>query len=821
MTYNLQGIVNKVLKSRKGLLVSTIASLILGITIVLTLSSLSTQSEEILLSDIQKQYGNMDLYIEFETQVNNQDIQRMNDFLYKREDVKEIEVAFVGQYQVNSNINTYTVGVENGNLSKSRYKFNENISENQCIINQSLADALNVEIGDKVVVQNTELSIIEILKDIKDTSSVPDVLLVNSKNIDRFTFKPYIMIDAVSVSDLLKLTVDIKQYDTSLLVYNLFDDSQISAVLSSTKSFLSFLSIISVIMCACIVISNLQLFLFSFSKQLNLLRIIGMNRNQVFLFLLRVGTTMNIVGTSIAFISYLLSYRLIEKWMGHIIFSTEFRSTLLLKQTILLTVLCFIAFEAVILFTALKLRKGLAIGNKASGYKFLKGKVNIILGLLFYLFAILLYTKNLKFVYTEGSDLSLSTPIAVVSILLFIFGSLILIAYFLSFIFKMFIALTEKIKLPTLTIGLKLIQPHMGRNLAIVIALTAVFIIVIVSSGMYSTIAFNNHQFIENQFKLDMVITDRATEPTIDQTFVNRLNEVSSIKNIAVMGENYSFLNISSESHYVRSNYVTFNELRELGLLTNSSIDPFNQIVVYEKYAQKYNLKVGDSINLSTGNLSDLSDPNKRVTYATFQIGEIIKGDTGELLIDWSNHTLGEEGRKIKTIHIGTEDPQKTIKALEGIKSLYPTMKWQLKTDAIKESDALLKARFLSMIIIMCVVYFLVSVATFNMLVSHVITKKKEYAILRTIDLNETKYLQIIVLIPMVYQLISAVLGFTIGTISIHMMSIIDSKQLAHVNSSFPLTILVTSLGIGGLLFFIVGKKLYRDKITDALKYDF
>lgn len=76
-------------------------------------------------------------------------------------------------------------------------------------------------------------------------------------------------------------------------------------------------------------------------------------------------------------------------------------------------------------------------------------------------------------------------------------------------------------------------------------------------------------------------------------------------------------------------------------------------------------------------------------------------------------------------------------------------------------------------------------------------------------------------MIPLIYQMIAAFFGFSIGLASIHMLSFIDSKKLAHIDLSFPSVALLCTLGIGFVIFNRIGKKMYREKISEALKYEF
>ena len=826
MTYNMQHIVNKILRRRKGLMFSTLVSLIIGITIVLTLLSLATQSEKILLSDIQKQYGNMDLYIEFEDKYSGEKLANLSQFLDEQGTVKETSIVYVGQAAVNSstsvlNTSAYTVGTDNSILAKSRYKYAKDLSSKDCILNYSLAKALNIQVGDQIEVDGTKLKLSEIIEDVKDTSSIPDVLIIHQTAINLEKFKPYILIDAIEAGDVLALTQEIKKFDQSLLVNSLYDDHQINMMVQSTRNFLVFLAVISIVMCACMIVSNLQLFIFSFSKQLAMLRIVGMSRHQAFVFLLRIGTTLNGVGTLLAFVLYVGMQFFIESKVSQIVFNVSLERSFLLNQAIGVTVLCFLALETVIFFAALKLRHISPLATKRKNEKTHLGKKSLLLGVLCYLFSILLYAKNLEFIFTEGADISLSTQMAVVSVILFIMGSLILLGYFLEIIFGLLILVSEKMKIALFTMGLKLIRPQMKRNFTIVIALTSIFIITIISGGMYSTVRFNNHQFIEQQFELDLVITDRSTETLIDKYFVSRLKQEPSIDHVAVIGENYSFLNIAESSHYVRTNYVSFDELRKIGTLNGNDFDASKDVIVYEAFAKKNGLSVGDTLNLSSMNLSDLSNPEKRVNYHPFVIYEIIPGDEGEVILDWTYDYFDNLGRNIKTIHVASNDIEKTVLALESSKSLYPTMKWQTKKDAFAEADRLLAARFMTIILVMSLVFILVNVASFNLLISNLLSKKKEYAILRAIHLDKKSYIHLMIMIPLIYQMIAAFFGFSIGLASIHMLSFIDSKKLAHIDLSFPSVALLCTLGIGFVIFNRIGKKMYREKISEALKYEF
>ena len=821
MIYSLQDVVHKILRSRKGLLISTLVSLTIGVTIILSLIALSIQSEDIMRSEIQKQYGNMDLYVELDHPYPEAYVDELYTYINTHGNVREASICYIGFSEIDGHISAYTVLADNSALSKSRYKFVADLKASECMLNRSLAQALHVEIGDVINVENGAYTVIEILEDVAVAASMPDIIIMHQNDALSKQFKPYILVDVAEIEDALSLTESIKSFNPSLLINVLYDDTEIHKVIESTRSFLGLLAVISIVMCASIITANLQLFIFSFSKQLGLLRTIGMSRNQAFQFLMRIGTTLNGIGVGLALAVYLSLHFIIDRVLGQFVFNKSVAQPLLWQQSILVAFICFMVLECVVLVAALKLSDKSALAAKRKNEKMQISRKGLYLGIAFYLAAFVLYARNIHLILTPGTDTVISNQVAVASILLFIFGSLILLGQFLDLAFRMLLFFSERFRAFVLTMGLKLIRPQMKRNVTIVRALTIIFMILVISGSLYDTIQNNSNQYLEKQFMFDLVISDRATDTLIDASMINQIEQESSVNQVVVWGENASLLNITDDSWYLDFNYVSFDTLREIGMIKGQDYDPSSDIMMYETLAGEMGYSVGDTLKLSTNYASDLTNDDVNVDYHTFTIYEIIPGDGRGLLLDWSYDYFEGMGRDIQSIHVDSNAIDKTTAFLESNKAQYPTMKWQTRADAIEESNRMLAARMRTIIVIMGLIFLLVNVASFNMLISTITSKKKEFAILRAIDLNQNAFIRLIILIPVVYQMLAAVFGVTMGIISLNMFSMIDNQSFAHINALFPVIALGIILFASALIFYWISRRYYGEKVCEVLKVEF
>ena len=83
----------------------------------------------------------------------------------------------------------YTVGVQNDSLSKSRYHFSKNLSNEEVTLNHGLAETLQVNVGEKIEIENKSYVVKEVLSDIEAGGSAPDILVLSKGAVKQHVYE--------------------------------------------------------------------------------------------------------------------------------------------------------------------------------------------------------------------------------------------------------------------------------------------------------------------------------------------------------------------------------------------------------------------------------------------------------------------------------------------------------------------------------------------------------------------------------------------------------------------------------------------------------
>ena len=126
--------------------------------------------------------------------------------------------------------------------------------------------------------------------------------------------------------------------------------------------------------------------------------------------------------------------------------------------------------------------------------------------------------------------------------------------------------------------------------------------------------------------------------------------------------------------------------------------------------------------------------------------------------------------------------------------------------------------RWLIFIIVLVVILVSLVVGIINMLINNILSKRKEYAILRTLKLNKKELVKLILTQIIIYIFIGTLLGVVLGTIVCNIIR--EGFDVIYVGYKVMLIIV-------GLLFFIsfaisvpFGINLANKKIAEEIALD-
>ena len=225
MIRTIKGIAFRFFQRNKFIALSSIISILLSVCLIITMAVFATNAKKTLEDEVKKLYGDMDLSVGYNIEQNKNINKELLNNIEKINMVQKTSGVLVSHLKLDKiQAEIYTVGVENDYLSKSRYHFNKSLDSNNVIMNKGLAEALDLKLGQTLLVQNRSFTLVEFIEDLNAKGLTPDMLIISRSTVQELLFKKtgeqteatYVLIKAKKDSDPISLANEIKMFDTDL-----------------------------------------------------------------------------------------------------------------------------------------------------------------------------------------------------------------------------------------------------------------------------------------------------------------------------------------------------------------------------------------------------------------------------------------------------------------------------------------------------------------------------------------------------------------------------------------------------------------------------
>ena len=137
----------KLLLRNKEMSISNIVVIAVVTLIISLLFNIASNSELQLKTDSVNQIGNHDLEVGYEGSDNNGIDGDLEKKINNMKSITKVSPATITTLEIDG-VSIYTVGVFSDSLSKSKYKFTSQLTDNNVAINKKLSEAKKLDIGD-------------------------------------------------------------------------------------------------------------------------------------------------------------------------------------------------------------------------------------------------------------------------------------------------------------------------------------------------------------------------------------------------------------------------------------------------------------------------------------------------------------------------------------------------------------------------------------------------------------------------------------------------------------------------------------------------
>ena len=798
----------KLYRKSPMILLTSIGSVLISILLVLSMVLFVSQSQASVQADIERLYGKMDLSVGYQSGQTNVIDQSFLDRLTGDQQTRQISPILITNLTVTgqTTADVYTIGTKNDSLAKSRYRFKQSVGRGEVILNAGLAKAYDVKVGQTLTIAGNKYNVIEIQPDASASGAAPDTLVMSYADVKELNatvgqgLATYVLIQLKKESDVVAYADRLTQAISGLRVELAeIETSNVNGV-SAMQIYVAIIAGLILIVSAFILMTNFDVFLRKHRYQFAIMRTLGATTRQLFQIFMIQSSLIVCAGALMAFLLSGLFYSVLqEQWRelfalkGAVIpFDGQLAFLVTIGSSLLILLLLSAAAYRNRRILPLHVMRQNHDGPKASKLRgrFVKFFVALTAGALLYA-TILAQTDN----HRAGGYL-----VSTISFLLMMYSATPLLLQRLLLRIE---PLLQKVAGPTTFVAVRSVLPQIRKNALLMLIVQILLVVVVLGSTFLETIKQNELTYLKTQYPTELVLKSRLIEGTkadpleLTQTIEEELPEAKSTFVSPVSG-----LEIIKSDHTITFNYA-LTDLEKLDAIGKPVRSLENdQFIVSKAFAQANKLEVGD--RLEVGRFID--GETGTVSIGQFEVGQIDPDLPTDAWFDWRSSIRTSEDR-LGALYIDATDTEQTQTVLQELTTRYPTLQLNRYETSVNLANQQLQERWIVFIVALAVMSVSVWFGLANSLLNYLATKRREYALLRTLVLTRSS-LRRLILIQMLIFIGSGIgFGLVTGIGTTFLISRVDGGNIALDLTSIGMTVAGLVVLVLGLIWFTTRRK--------------
>ncbi|MDX1258975.1 FtsX-like permease family protein [Exiguobacterium sp. K1] len=807
----------KLYRKSPMILLTSIGSVMISILLVLSMVLFVSQSQASVQADIERLYGKMDLSVGYQDKRTEVIDQSFLDRLTQDKQTRRLSPVLITNLTVTgqTTADVYTIGIKNDSLAKSRYHIKRSIDRGDIILNAGLAEVFDVKVGQALTVSGAEYEVIEILPDAAASGTAPDTLVMNYADVTQLNAVVGQKKRATYVLIQLKRNADVVDYADRLtqkvpgLRVDLAETaaSDVNGV-SAMQVYVGIIAALILIVSAFILMTNFDVFLRKHRYQFAIMRTLGATTRQLFqIFMIQSGLIV-CAGALLAFVLSGLFYGTLQEQLRElfalngtvIAFDWQLAGLVTVGSSLLILLLLSGSAYRNRRILPLHVMRQNHAGPKVSRLRERMAKTfaALTVGALLYA-TILAQTEN----HRAGGYL-----VSTISFLVLMYSVTPLL---LQRLLVRIEPLLQKLAGPTTFVAVRSVLPQLRKNALLMLIVQILLIVVVLGSTFLETIKQHELTYLKEQYPTELVLKSRLIEGTkadpleLTQTIEKELPDAKSTFVSPASG-----LEILKSDHTITLNYALtdFERLDALGKPVLSSTH--DQVIVSKVFAKANDLAVGDRLEM--GRFID--GEAGTVSVGQYEVGRVDPDLRIDAWFDWRSSIRTSEDR-IGELYIDAADTKQTQAALQELTTRYPTLQLNRYETSVKLANQQLQERWIVFIVALAVMSVSVWFGLANSLLNYLATKRREYALLRTLVLTRSSLRRLIVIQMLIFIGSGIGFGLITGIGTTFLISRVDGGDIALNLTSISATVAGLVMLVFGLVFFATRRK--QESLVDEL----
>ena len=807
----------KLYRKSPMILLTSIGSVMISILLVLSMVLFVSQSQASVQADIERLYGKMDLSVGYQDKRTEVIDQSFLDRLTQDKQTRQLSPVLITNLTVTgqTTADVYTIGIKNDSLAKSRYHIKRSIDRGDLILNAGLADAFEVKVGQELTVSGSKYEVIEILPDAAASGAAPDTLVMNYDDVTQLNAGVSQKKRATYVLVQLKPDADVVDYADRLtqkvpgLRVDLAETaaSDVNGV-SAMQVYVAIIAGLILIVSAFILMTNFDVFLRKHRYQFAIMRTLGATTRQLFQIFMIQSSLIVCAGALMAFLLSGLFYRTLQE---------QWRELFALKGTVIafncqLAGLVTVGSSLLILLllsgSAYRNRRILPIhvmrqnhaGPKVSRLRERMAKTfaALTVGALLYA-TILAQTEN----HRAGGYLG-----STISFLVLMYSATPLL---LQQLLVRIEPLLQKVAGPTTFVAVRSVLPQLRKNALLMLIVQILLVVVVLGSTFLETIKQHELTYLKEQYPTELVLKSRLIEGTkadpleLTQTIEKELPKAKSTFISPASGLEILKSDQTITLSYALTDFERLDALRKPVLSSTR-----DQFIVSETFAKANDLAVGDRLEMGRF----INGEAGTVSVGKYEIGRIDPDLPTDVWFDWRSSIRTSEDR-IGALYIDATDTEQSRAILQELTTRYPTLQLNQYETSVKLANQQLQERWIVFIVALAVMSVSVWFGLANSLLNYLATKRREYALLRTLVLTRSSLRRLIVIQMLIFIGSGIGFGLITGIGTTFLISRVDGGDIALNLTSISATVVGLVMLVFGLVFFATRRK--QENLVDEL----
>ncbi|QTD43176.1 FtsX-like permease family protein [Sporosarcina sp. Te-1] len=799
---------------------TSFVSIAIAVSLIVTLSVFSSNAKQSLQDEMKALFGEQDVAIVYDSEGPAYDEEALFHFAAAHPGTEEISEVFVTRaFVVPLGGNVYTVGMENDDLARSRYNTTVDLDANSVVMSEQLARSLQLEIGDEVEIENGRFTLVEIIKNIEGAGMVPDMVIFSLETAKSFPSNEYeltttaLMIKAVPGTDVVSMAVDLQKFDDRLRIDVMEQEEFVKQNMESLTVFIGVMAVLILLVTSMMVISNFDLLLYKNRNQFAIMRAMGARTKQIANIVLIQSTVINSAGTLIGLLLAAGGNQLIQPLFGRL-FSIEMAATTFAWQVAIpVALICAIVIQGFLTIPAYKASKALPIQLFEENEKidFAHSSKRRNWGLL--LAAISILAIIIGFVSPDGEG---GKALALlVGGLLCIVSLFLLLPLYMAPLLRALIPVVQKVFGKEAAVAIQTMVPQIRKNTLVILSISLVMTITVFGSVLLNTIQQNGLTYIHKQFPTSVVLKSRIWDSEIPTLELQKKVEEQFPGGKVYASSDAAPGEIQLTGKEAEFGYI-LTDLTALDLENSKEIEPTSEMVVSKEFAKEHDLQVGDSYRIGV-----YSNTTMQVEWIDqMVVGAISTTMSGvDAMMDWKATQFWNEFTTFNSLYIDTDDEAEVLNAVEPLKQQYPELQLFGHQKSIDEANTMFLQRWSIFLMVLAALVLSVMTGVCNTLINTIYSKRKEFAVLRTIGVRPGGVGKVILTQVILYVVIGLCFGAICGFLLSWIILLIDPGKL-YVNAPLLWSVAAAMVIISVALFVPIGRKLGNRKISVEVLQD-